>query len=200
MAFTATPIEGETPIDDVSGLIPKNVSTRAELAVVEAENILSAVLTYLAAAPPASLAPFDLPWAIRLHGEMFGQVWSWAGQVRRGELNLGSPAWRAETDLRSLLDDFAVWREFDTYDPVERAARLHHRAVQIHPFLNGNGRWARMLANVALKQDAGRVVRWPEQSVGGESVIRAAYLAALRAADGHDLQPLVAMHRQYAVA
>ena len=198
MALTGNPIEGETPIDDISGLIPKNVTTRAELAVVEADNILSAVLTYLAATPPPALAPFDLAWSLRLHAEMFGTVWSWAGQVRRGELNIGSPAWRADSDLRSLLDDFAAWRAFDTYDPVERAARLHHRAVQVHPFLNGNGRWARMLANVALKQDAGRVVRWPEQSVGGASVIRAEYLAALRAADDHDLQPLVAMHRRYA--
>ena len=199
MAGTSNPVGGETPVEDLSGLIPRGISTRAQLAVAEAQNILSAVIKYLAATPSRELAPFDLPWSLRLHGEMFGDVWSWAGQPRQTELNLGSPAWRAGSDLQLLLDDFAAWRTFGTYDPVERAARLHHRAVQIHPFLNGNGRWSRMLANIALKQDAGQVVRWPEQAVGGESVIRGAYLAALRAADDHDYASLVELHRRYAV-
>ena len=34
--------------------------------------------------------------------------------------------------------------------PIELAAKLHHRLVFIHPFLDGNGRTARLLMNVVL--------------------------------------------------
>ena len=36
--------------------------------------------------------------------------------------------------------------------PVDRAAKLHYRLVSIHPFVDGNGRAARLLMNVALMQ------------------------------------------------
>ena len=45
------PIPGETPIDDVSGLKPKWVTTRTQLNDVEAQNIRKAVMRYLAAKP-----------------------------------------------------------------------------------------------------------------------------------------------------
>jgi Fic family protein len=85
----------------------------------------------------------------------------------------------------------------DTYDLIERAARLHHRAVQIHPFQNGNGRWSRMLANIMLKQDGSEPTLWPEQTVGTASVIRDEYLAAIRAADNHDYETLIRLHRRF---
>lgn len=34
--------------------------------------------------------------------------------------------------------------------PVRRAAQLHARLVKIHPFIDGNGRTARLLMNVDL--------------------------------------------------
>ncbi|MEM5478155.1 Fic family protein [Pacificibacter sp. AS14] len=37
-----------------------------------------------------------------------------------------------------------------SYVPLEAAARFHHRVVQIHPFPNGNGRHARIAADVLL--------------------------------------------------
>jgi Fic family protein len=39
------------------------------------------------------------------------------------------------------------------YHPVEFAAQLHKRFVFIHPFIDGNGRMARLLMNAALIQD-----------------------------------------------
>ena len=35
---------------------------------------------------------------------------------------------------------------------IELAARFHHRLVQIHPFLDGNGRTARLVMNIVLMQ------------------------------------------------
>lgn len=187
--------EGATPLDDISGLKRRDVSTRAQLHAVEAQNVLRATVKYLAARPTPRRAPFDLAWMKRLHAEMFGDVWEWAGRIRTVELNLGLPAHRVEVALRDLSDDLHAWGA-GVMPRTEQAARLHHRAVSIHPFLNGNGRWARMLANVWLAQHGAPLTRWPTD-VDDASSVRAAYLAALRAADAHDDGPLLVLHQRY---
>jgi Fic-DOC domain mobile mystery protein B len=190
------PIPDSTPID-ISGLIPRGIDSRQKLNVVEAENIRKSVLRYLAARPTRRQAPFTLAWSLKLHKQMFGDVWKWAGTPRKVELNLGVPAYRIRTDLQTLFDDLAFWREHLGMDLIEQAARLHHRAVAIHPFLNGNGRWARMLANIYLKQRGTPITMWPEQTIGETSAIRGEYIAAIQSADGGEYEPLIAMHRQY---
>lgn len=192
-------LPGETPID-ISGLIPKGVITRAALNDLEAENIRAATVRYLAAKPSRRQAPFTLAWCLKLHEQMFGKVWRWAGTARTTELNLGVPVHRIRTDLQSLLDDAAYWRDNEVFDVVEQASRLHHRVVYIHPFANGNGRWSRLLANIWLKRAGAPVIAWPEETIGGESIIRQAYLAAIRLADDGEYGPLVELHRRYSAA
>lgn len=189
------PIEGETPIDDLSGLKVKGVSTRRELNTLEARNILQATIKYLSSRPTAKQAPFDLSWVKRLHNEMFGDVWSWAGEIRKVELNLGSPAYQVETQLQELLDDLAYWPE-SGMALIEQATRLHHRAVAIHPFLNGNGRWSRMLANIWLARHESPLVYWPTD-LDHASEYRQAYLSAIRKADDHDYGDLLELHRRF---
>jgi Fic-DOC domain mobile mystery protein B len=191
------PIAGETPIDDISGLKPKGVATRGQLNDVEARNIQKAVMRYLAARPSRRQAPFTLEWCYKLHRQMFGEVWQWAGQRRRTGLNIGVSPHRIEVDLKALMDDLAYWRERGEMEMIEQVARLHHRAVFIHPFLNGNGRWSRLLANIFQRQSMDKVTVWPEETVGNASIIRDEYLAAVRAADGGDYKPLISLHRRY---
>lgn len=189
-------IPGETPID-ASGLIPKHIRTRAQLNIVEAENIHRAVVKYLIARPTRRQAPFTLKWIYKLHAEMFGKVWMWAGKRRSTELNLGIPHHLIDTQLQDLLDTLKFWRDESNMPPTEQAARLHHRAVQIHPFNNGNGRWARLLANIWLRQNKHPITAWPDQSIGQTSPIRAKYIAAIKAADNGDYAPLISLHRRY---
>ncbi|MEM8974843.1 MAG: mobile mystery protein B [Pseudomonadota bacterium] len=189
-----TPIPGETPIDDLSGLKDKSIATRAQLGEAEARNILSATLKYLAAPPTEQMALFDLSWVKKLHAEMFRDVWDWGGKIRRTQTNIGVPPHTIEADLTNLLADLAAWK--DSGMPlIEQAVRLHHRAVYIHPFPNGNGRWSRMLADIWLLQHGGKPVGWPVD-INGESPIRETYLQALRQADNHDLDPLLALYHQ----
>jgi Fic-DOC domain mobile mystery protein B len=190
------PIAGETPID-ISGLIPKYVRNRDQLSLAEAENILAATIKYLAAKPTRRQAPFTLKWVYQLHSEMFGKVWKWAGKRRNTELNLGAPVHRAEPMLQTLLDDMAYWRDNKVMPLLEQAARLHHRAVFIHPFQNGNGRWARMLANIWLKQNGGPITAWPDQAIDRTSVIRHEYIQAVKAADRGDYTLLFGLHERY---
>lgn len=193
-------IPGETPIDP-SGLrraIRKIGHGRAQLNPLEAENIRAATVKYLAGKPSRRLAPFTLEWVLKLHREMLAKVWLWAGRIRTIELNLGSPAWRIGTDLHGLLEDLRCWAESDM-PLVEQAATLHYRAVHIHPFENGNGRWARLLANIWLKQHGGAVTVWPEEGItAGTSPIRGQYIEALKAADQSDMSRLIELHNRYA--
>ena len=82
-------------------------------------------------------------------------------------------------------------------DCVGPLGGLHHLAVQFHPFLNGNGRWSRMLANIWLKRNRRPVTEWPEQVIGRESPVRGEYLQAIRAADEGDYEPLFELHRRF---
>jgi Fic-DOC domain mobile mystery protein B len=189
-------LPGETPIDDLSGLKARGLTTRAELNQVEAESIRKAYVKYLAGKPRPRSARFDLEWALQLHQEMLGDVWEWAGKARTSEKNIGEAPQQIQIALRSLMDDLAYWKE-QGIDLLKQAVWLHHRAVKIHPFENGNGRWARLLANIWLKLHDHPPTEWPEATIGTESVIRAAYIEALKLADNGDYGALLELHKRY---
>jgi Fic-DOC domain mobile mystery protein B len=187
-------VPGETPINDISGLKVKGIRTRAELNHFEANNVSKAIEKYIATRPTARSAPFNFAWCLRLHKEMFGEVWKWAGKIRTENLNIGVPFHLVQQELFNLLQDLEFWKDWEL---VEQAARLHHRAVLIHPFVNGNGRWARMLANIWLRRFSESIIRWPEEAIGTESPVRQEYLEAIVAADNGDFEPIVALHRRF---
>jgi len=83
---------------------------------------------------------------------------------------------------------------------AEQAVRLHHRSVQIHPFRNGNGRWARVLANVWLTLHGAAPVVWPEPEPGEVRPVSSPCLNAVEASDGGDYAKLTAMHEQFAAS
>jgi Fic family protein len=68
----------------------------------------------------------------------------------------------------------------------------------VHPFLNGNGRWSRLLANIWLALHDQPVIFWPETSIGSVSVARDEYLTAIRAADEGSYGHLMEMQSRYA--
>ena len=192
-------VPGQTPLDpsDLRGLRDRSIRTRIDLNVAEARAIAAPMVKYLAGRPSARLAPFDAAWMRRLHAEMFAAVWTWAGALRTRDTNVGAAPHDIEPRLHDLALDLRAWKD-SGMSWLEQGARLHHRAVLIHPFPNGNGRWSRLLANIWLRRHGQPIVKWPEQTIGDASVIRGEYLAAIRAADNHDLAPLVALHARYA--
>jgi len=191
-------IEGQTPLDDISGLRDRSILTTGQLNIAEAENIRKVFLKYLALKPNRRMAKFDLVWIRKLHKEMFGDVWQWAGTWRTGDVNItiaSDPA-QIEIDLQIMLDSLHSWSGFG-WPVIEQAAQLHHRAVCIHPYPNGNGRWSRLLANIWLKLNGEGVVIWPESTIGVVSTIRSEYLVALKAADQGDCRSFIELHQKY---
>lgn len=191
---------GFTDGGDLSGLrIPlmPGQNTHDQIHLAEAQNIALAYQKYFGRKTISRrTAPFDLYWVKNLHHEMFKDVWNWAGQFRTYNLNIGVDAYRISSDLSTLLDDLYFWNEHDTYPLLERAVRLHHRSVLIHPFKNGNGRWARTMTNIYLKQQKHGMVIWPD-TIEKSSPIRDHYLATLRAVDQGDLEPFRDLHFEH---
>ena len=53
--------------------------------------------------------------------------------------------------VSDLMEEFAEWlKDSQDIHPVELATEAHYRLVTIHPFVDGNGRTARLLMNMIL--------------------------------------------------
>lgn len=190
-----TKIKGATYVDDISGLkLDTSIQyTMKDIYLYEAKNITKATLKYLSATPEKKLAPFTYEWFLILHKDMFDDVWDWAGKNRTVELSIGVKAYIVSTEIKKLVDDLEFWEKNKSFDVIEIASRLHHRAVQIHPFLNGNGRWSRMLANIYLKQNNLQPTKWNENLLSKENPHRDDYIIALKKADNSDYTSLIKM-------
>jgi Fic-DOC domain mobile mystery protein B len=188
--------DGNTPLspEEQDDLIP-DLSTKEELNEWERQNIVEA---YGWTFDPRTLHRQELfaeSYVRELHRRMFDQTWKWAGRYRSTEKNIGIAHYQIRDALATLLGDVRYWIEHETFALDELAVRFHHRLVWIHPFANGNGRHARLIADVLLQRQGQPVFTW-----GGADTVRAGdfrrrYIDALRAADKNDLQPLLVFAR-----
>ncbi len=183
----ATPLSAE----EREGLIPSYITLRGELNAAEQANILEAEEW-------AFKRRRDVPgerFLNGLHKRMFGRVWRWAGQYRRTGKNVGVDAWRIPQDLRQLVDDCRFWIGHGTYEPDEIAVRFHHRLVSIHAYPNGNGRHARLATDLLLVSLGRPRFTWGSANLADPGEARRSYVAALREADRHNLEALLAFVR-----
>lgn len=193
MAFEIHHPPGATPLDadERASLMPGHIATQGELNEWEQLNILHGE----GWARSQRRDILDEQFLRRLHREMFGETWRWAGRFRTSDKNIGVDWLRIGVEVKNLLDDIRFQVELGTMPADEIAVRFHHRLVAIHPFPNGNGRHARLMADL-LAERLGR----PRFTWGGANLIdanatRQHYIAALRAADGRDIAPLLAFAR-----
>jgi Fic-DOC domain mobile mystery protein B len=187
----ATPLTHE----EREGLLQAWITHRSDLNEAEQANIVKASAW---ARRRRGLKTLDLlteDFAKSLHRRMFGEVWNGAGRYRRSERNIGIDAYRLPTDTPMMFEDVRFWVEHRTYPPDEIAVRLHHRLVAIHPFPNGNGRHARLMADLLIEHLGGTCFSWGGGKIMGVSQLRERYVAALRSADAHDIGPLLAFAR-----
>lgn len=183
---------GQTPLDpdEAAGLIPR-LSTQAELNFWEARNIQSGV-AWLQKSKKAQRQLLRLDTMKEVHRRMFGDTWRWAGKFRVTQKSIGIEAYRIQSELMQLLTDASVWHTYRSYSPDEMLARLHHRLVWIHPFPNGNGRFARVVTDEWARHVEFELPTWGRHMDLPPAELRAKYIDALREADRHDFQPLIA--------
>lgn len=185
--------EGATPLDpdEIEGVKFKHITTRGELDHLEQGNIQMGLGWLSRSRNPDILSE---EFVRKLHKRLFGDVWKWAGKFRTTGKNIGVDPAQIGVQLRMLLDDVKYWIDNDTYSAEEIAIRFHHKLVYIHPFPNGNGRHARIIADALLTKLMKKApIDWAGgydlQSMGER---RREYIAALRAADKNDYSLLFA--------
>ena len=183
-------LPGATPLtpEEQEGLIPSWIATREDLNAAEEANIEEAILWIGRRRSPSILTE---TFSRQLHEKMFGEVWRWAGEYRTTGKNIGVDPAQISVRLRGLFNDVDYWAKEAVYPPAEIAVRLHHQLVFIHPFANGNGRHARLMADILMEDFGGDLLTWGQVSLVTKSETRDTYIAALKCADNHDIAPLM---------
>ena len=195
MTSLATTSDGNTPLspEELADLIP-NLATKEELNEWERENILLA-REWATSDRTAPLQMVSDQYIRKLHERMFDQTWKWAGLYRLTEKNIGVPVHEIRERLMALLGDVRYWIENKTYSPDEIAVRFHHRLVSIHAFPNGNGRHARLIADVLVMKLGNPALTWGSANLVEDGASRTRYLKAIRTADDGEIQPLLQFAR-----
>ena len=142
---------GATPLDpeEIEGLKLPHITTMEELNRWEQSNISEAYSWLKKRRNQKDVTNQEL--LLKLHKQMFGKVWKWAGQFRRSEKNIGVSWPTIQVELNQHLADINYWIEHKTYSPDEIGIRFHHKLVWIHLFSNGNGRHARLATDALLE-------------------------------------------------
>jgi Fic-DOC domain mobile mystery protein B len=187
--------DGSTPLspEELAELIP-SLATKEELNEWERQNIIHAREWAMA----DRTRPMDMvsdEYVRKLHRKMFDQTWKWAGKHQQADKNIGISFQEIPERLAVLFGDVRFWMENGTYSFDEIAVRFHHRLVAIHAFANGNGRHARLIADVLAMKSGRPTFTWGSSSLVEPGQARARYLDALRTVDGGDIHPLVEFAR-----
>lgn len=165
-----------------------NADDTAEAELLLLADLYEAVL--IDALPDRTLTVDDLfTW----HRRWLGNVYDWAGQLRTVNVSKGGFMFANAALLQGLLTTFerdclrryTPCRESDDEALGEAIAVCHVELILIHPFREGNGRLARLLADVMAVQ-AGRepldYSKWDAD--------KPRYFAAIRAGQGCDYAPM----------
>jgi Fic-DOC domain mobile mystery protein B len=179
---------GNTPIrpEEAEQLIPR-ISTMGELNEYEALNILRAREWAFDSRRMKSTDPLEEPYVRELHHRMFDNVWKWAGTYRQTERNIGCDPKEIVQRIPQLLANTRYWLENKTFSTDEAMLRFHHQLTRIHPFANGNGRHARMIADVvAVKYGRAEFTWGAGKDLVTQGDARTRYRAALRTLDANE--------------
>lgn len=191
-------IEGATPLeaDDIKGLIPKHITTQDQLNEWEYANILIGEKWAYARKHSDLLS---ISFIQKLHKKMFNKTWDWAGKFRTKQTNIGVMWHQIPSQLKLLCDDFLFYLENQSYSTDELAIRFHYRIVFIHAFPLGNGRHARIMANLLAIQLGKKPFTWGLSNkllnLASPGILREEYLSSLRQAEQNDYKNLIKFSR-----
>ena len=148
---------GQTPLDEdeKDDLLIKTITTRGELDEFEQLGVEKAI-EWTRKRTFGFQQILTEEFVRELHKRMFDGIWKWAGQFRASNKNLGVDKNEIRSELKKLLDDCHYWVDHNVFSGDEIAVRFSHRIVAIHPFSNGNGRHARLIADILVSHGFGR--------------------------------------------
>jgi len=109
-----------------------------------------------------------------------------AGKYRKQQVYISGtdylpPKYKEIPDLmKNFVLSINEWKK--TLHPVTLAAKLHERIATIHPFIDGNGRTARLVMNLSLLQNGYPIIIIPP-------ILRNDYIASTRLANTGNVEP-----------
>ena len=121
----------------------------------------------------------------RVHGDMFGDVWNWAGTYRSDNWTVGVEPHHIQEEIQMLCKDFHSWEVSSPSLPIlEIGARLQNRFTRIHAFPHGNGRHACLMTDIFFRSQQHPTPRWPRFDALEEGdTLREQYILAMIRAD-----------------
>ena len=192
---------GATPGEDLSGLKQARLTSRNARNAAELEAISRAYDKYVfrARRKRSGAAWLTDVFIRRVHLDMFGDIWDWAGKYRTERLNIGMEPHLIHQQIKVLCGDFKYWISDEcSMARLEVAARLQNRLTRIHPFTNGNGRHARLITDVYLYSIKHPLPKWPQiQLISHGDQVREQYIAAMKKADQEDYRDLMSFMQEH---
>ena len=188
---------GSTPLDpdEAIDLIPSHIINQANLNLWEEANITQAELWVNKRQLQVGTVLSE-GFVRELHRQMFNRTWRWSGTFRKSNKNIGVDWTQISVKLNELLLNTIYQLDHSPESIDEIATRFHHQLVWIHPFPNGNGRHARLMADCLLMTKGMRRFSWgANYALISTNLLRTKYIDALRKADRSDYSELLSFVR-----
>jgi Fic family protein len=154
--YNSNAIEGstitlqETRLILETGLTVGGKSLREHFEVINHRDAINYVEDLVASAEP--ITPFHVRQVHKLVLSRIDDVN--AGRYRETQVRIAGAAFTPPESwlVPNLMTEWGEWLgiEEERLHPIELAALAHHRLVAIHPFIDGNGRTARLIMNLIL--------------------------------------------------
>jgi len=143
----------------------------------------------------SSATPFDVTYLYRLHRLALGHLYDFAGELRRVNVSKGGFLFPSALLLDGIMVDFEHhflerWAAGgDLEERLRLTGMIHAELLFIHPFREGNGRSARLLADLMVRQSGfGRL----DFSVLSTNPGRyKTYIIAVQSAASQNYEPMV---------
>lgn len=138
--------------------------------------------------------PLDVPLIKHWHRRWLGNLYDWAGQERQVNLQKDGFMFAAASQVPYLLKELdEKWLKTRTPccdmardEAILVIAEIHVELILIHPFREGNGRIARLLADAMAYQAGIGPMDYSDWDTN-----KAEYIAAIHAGLDGDYQPMV---------
>ncbi len=148
----------ETPNNQIE-VLPNllELKTVDEIALSEFEGFLKAEIVLTEKL--SSRTKFDVAYILKIHKLAFGHLYSFAGKYRDVNLSKGGFPFAAAKFLPQTMENLnkellsVLPNKYENVDDlIVDIARVHGELLVIHPFREGNGRTARILANLMCRK------------------------------------------------
>ena len=156
LTYTSNAIEGNTLSRQETALVvEKGLTVEGKTLKEHQEAINHAEAWELVKRMAKTIKKITVNDILGIHQQILNKIDDQnAGRFRSGSVRIAGSTVVLPNALKvpDLVDELVKWLNSAIGNPGTIAAKVHYRLVSIHPFVDGNGRTARLLMNLILLQ------------------------------------------------